>query len=59
MTYSVRIQPVGNEGLVLAWGATSWMADASLVQVISRGLLFQLHKKGDVFGDTGKFAIIN
>jgi hypothetical protein len=32
---SVPIQPVGNEGLVLATDATSRSANASLVQVIS------------------------
>jgi hypothetical protein len=34
--YSVRIQPIGNEELVLASDATAW-GDASLVLVISGG----------------------
>jgi hypothetical protein len=34
LRYSVRILPVGNEGLVLASDATSWRAVALLVQVI-------------------------
>jgi hypothetical protein len=46
---SVRIQPIGNEGLELllalvASGATSWRADAPLVEV---------------FDYCGKFFIIN
>jgi hypothetical protein len=56
---SVQIQPTGNEGLALVLDATSWRDDALLVQVILGGFLFQLHKSTDVFGDSGKFVIIN
>jgi hypothetical protein len=45
---------------VLASDANSFRADASLVQVISRGpFWFQLHKSTEVFGDFGKCVTIN
>jgi hypothetical protein len=37
---SVRIQPIGNDGLVLASDATGWRADATLVQVYHRTFCF-------------------
>jgi hypothetical protein len=56
---SVLIQLVCNEGLVLALDATSWRADASLVQSSRGGFLCHLHKSTDVFGYSGKFFTIN
>jgi hypothetical protein len=49
---SVLIQPVGNEGVVLASAGTSWRADALLVQVTSRDFWFELHKPTDMRGDS-------
>jgi hypothetical protein len=56
---SVRIMPIGNDGLVSASDATSWRADATLLQVILRRFWFQLRSSTNVFGDSGKFVTIN
>jgi hypothetical protein len=54
---SVRIQPFGNEDLMLASDSASWRSDASLVQVVLVGG-FHPHRSMDVFGDCGKFIVI-
>jgi hypothetical protein len=56
---SVRIQPVDNEGLVLASDANSWRGDASLVRVISRGLLVSASPVNGRVLRLRKFVIIN
>jgi hypothetical protein len=48
---------MGHEGLVLRQGVTFLRADASLL--ILGSFFFQTRKSTDVFGDSGKFIVIN
>jgi hypothetical protein len=59
MRNAVPIQPVGNEGFVLASDGSVWKADVSLVKVISRRSFVSTSQVHGRVGSSGKFVIIN